>query len=541
MANRFWVGGTGTWDATTTTNWSTLSGGSGGASVPSTADTVIFDSLSNATSYTCTKTATTAILGITMANPLTGTLTFAGTATLYFTTGGITISSGVNYTNTGNMRAGGACTVTTNGVTLPCNFVVSATSANVITLGSALTTTLELTCTIGVLNFSSYNITANNFRSNNLGSSASINASGSGQLYITGNASTVFDNRGSPTAGITGGILIVNLTYSGSTGTRTITIFNTNASLNVTAGSDVVSTASANTNNFNDVNFTGFSGTFTTNGSTSIFGSLILSSSTTTNFVNALNFTATSSKTITTNGRTLGNITFNGVGGTWVLQDALTSNQTVTLTNGTLNLNTKNLTCSIFSSTNSNTRALNATSSTITLSGTGTVWNLATTTGMTLTSTGSTIAFSNTTTNGKTFVGGGLTYGALQLGGATGVAIYFFTGANTWTGTWSSVKTTASTITLPASTTTTVGGWTISGSSGNLITLNSLTAGTQATLTLTGGGSVNVSYLSIKDSNATPSLDWTANNSTNVSNNTGWVFPFTGIANYNFFAFFNGS
>lgn len=43
MANRYWVGGNGTWDGTTTTNWSTTSGGAGGASVPGTADAVLFD------------------------------------------------------------------------------------------------------------------------------------------------------------------------------------------------------------------------------------------------------------------------------------------------------------------------------------------------------------------------------------------------------------------------------------------------------------------------------------------------------------------
>lgn len=33
MANRYWVGGAGTWDLTNTANWSTTSGGAGGASV----------------------------------------------------------------------------------------------------------------------------------------------------------------------------------------------------------------------------------------------------------------------------------------------------------------------------------------------------------------------------------------------------------------------------------------------------------------------------------------------------------------------------
>lgn len=51
MANRFWVGNAGTWDASSTTHWSATSGGSAGASAPSSTDDVFFDansfSLSN--------------------------------------------------------------------------------------------------------------------------------------------------------------------------------------------------------------------------------------------------------------------------------------------------------------------------------------------------------------------------------------------------------------------------------------------------------------------------------------------------------------
>lgn len=43
MANRYWVGGNGTWNTTNTTNWSATSGGAGGASVPTTADDVFID------------------------------------------------------------------------------------------------------------------------------------------------------------------------------------------------------------------------------------------------------------------------------------------------------------------------------------------------------------------------------------------------------------------------------------------------------------------------------------------------------------------
>lgn len=50
MADRYWVGGTGTWNGTNTTNWSTTSGGSGGASVPTALDAVYFDNNSGTSS-----------------------------------------------------------------------------------------------------------------------------------------------------------------------------------------------------------------------------------------------------------------------------------------------------------------------------------------------------------------------------------------------------------------------------------------------------------------------------------------------------------
>jgi hypothetical protein len=79
-------------------------------------------------------------------------------------------------------------------------------------------------------------------------------------------------------------------------------------------------------------------------------------------FNNALTFIATSgTKTITTAGVTFDRpFTFNGVGGTWQLQDALTvgSTRTLTLTNGTLDLSSYTLTSGAFNSSNSNVRTL---------------------------------------------------------------------------------------------------------------------------------------------------------------------------------------
>lgn len=46
MATYYWVGGSGTWDTSTTTNWSLTSGGAGGAGVPTASDDVVFDASS---------------------------------------------------------------------------------------------------------------------------------------------------------------------------------------------------------------------------------------------------------------------------------------------------------------------------------------------------------------------------------------------------------------------------------------------------------------------------------------------------------------
>ena len=49
MADRYWVGGTETWNSTAGTKWAATSGGAGGESVPTIADDVFFDANSTGT------------------------------------------------------------------------------------------------------------------------------------------------------------------------------------------------------------------------------------------------------------------------------------------------------------------------------------------------------------------------------------------------------------------------------------------------------------------------------------------------------------
>ena len=262
----------------------------------------------------------------------------------------------------------------------------------------------------------------------------------------------------------------------------------------------------------------------------SIYGSLSMPSggSFSTGSGSSVTFRATSTgKTITSNGKTLtgtsgSGVTFNGVGGGWTLQDNFSTNLgNITLTNGSFNANNFNVSGLNFSSSNSNTRTLTMGSGTWTLFGTGTVWNLATTTGLTFNANTSTIALSSTSTISKLFAGGGLTYNNLSISATTGLASYTFTGANTFTGTLSSSKTVAYTITLPSSTTTTVTTWSATGSSGNLLTLNSSTSGTAATLAATNAFTVN--YGAITDVNLSVLNAATATNSTLINSNNWQV------------------
>ena len=127
MANYYWVGGTGTWDSTSTTNWASTSGGAGGAGVPTSADNAYFDDESDTGAAFTVTVGTGAVCkdliigdGVTV-DALDQTMTLAGTATL--TVHGSWFNPATNYvrtyagkitfaaTTTGN-------TITTNGVAI---------------------------------------------------------------------------------------------------------------------------------------------------------------------------------------------------------------------------------------------------------------------------------------------------------------------------------------------------------------------------------------------------------------------------------------
>jgi hypothetical protein len=442
MANRYWVGGTATWDGTALLKWALTSGGVGGQAVPTSADTVFFDANSGAS--TVTIGAGTAVCStLTMAN-FTGTLAFG--------------TNSITCAGTGTVYQGGASTFSVTGT--PVINVTDTTAAGSVTISA-----------IGAT------------EANSISFNVSAMPSGSTLAFAGG---------------------FKNLNFTGS------------------------SCALANTTR-------------------TVYGNLTLSS-TNTVVTGALitTFGATSgTQTYTTNGVTASfSITISGIGGTVQLGSALTTDTTlnrgtITLTNGTFDANNFNVTVAAFVSSNSNTRTLTMGSGTWTLTagGNNTVWDLTTTTNLTFNKNTANIVI-NTATGTKTFNGGGLTYNNLTLSGAATGNTFIITGANTFA-TLASSKTLNYTLTLPASTTTTVTTWSVTGVSGGVATLNSSTAGTQATISQ-ASGTVSVDYMNIRDSNATGGATFYAGaNSTNTSNNTGWIFtaPPSGN-NGNFFLLF---
>ena len=304
MATYYWVGGTGTWDGSSTTNWSLTSGGLGGFGPPLAADTVNFDSASG-----------------------TGTCTTA---------------------------AGSACSVATlNSATLG------------LTLGANHTMSGAFTLTAGTLTLGSNTLTALQFVSSN--ANTRTIAFGTGNITLTGNNISVV-NAGDNTNLTVTGTPVMNLNYSSSVGTRTITYGTLAGSearsitINITAGSDIIAITGGN--NILGLNFTGFTGSYPST-AFNVYGDVtFVSGMTITGSANILNLAGTTTQKLTS-GQTLDfSISKTGAGSLLQLQSNITlgSARLFTLTAGTLDLTGNsgnwNLSTGIFSSNNTNTRSI---------------------------------------------------------------------------------------------------------------------------------------------------------------------------------------
>ncbi|MBL0310937.1 MAG: hypothetical protein IPP77_15095 [Bacteroidetes bacterium] len=273
----------------------------------------------------------------------------------------------------------------------------------------------------------------------------------------------------------------------------------------------------------------------------SIYGSLTLTAAMNMTYAGVVNFEAASTgKTITTGGKSFANaINFNGVGGGWTLQDIFaTPNGTITLNGGALNSNGQTVNCSSFASTVATPRGLVMGSSVFNVSYISfTSWQVYAP-GLTLNAGTSTI---NLTGNNPSFSpgigfggGGGLTYYDLNFPGPckSGLiqsAMNFHNVSFATDGVISASCTFNNltfspnhNYTLTNGTTQTINGsLSATGTCTGPITIKSSTGGSQATIN--SPNPVSVSYVSIKDIKATGAA-FTASNSNDQGNNTGWTF-----------------
>lgn len=430
MAARFWVtGGTGNWNDTS--NWSTTTGGASGASVPGSADTAALDVNSGAGAVTldispdiqtltctgftgtlafgtntislnstgtifigattmtvtgtpqiiCTDSSATArtinATAVTEANSIsfrvaagTGTLTFGAGAVrdIDFTDGtnptgfGGSLSTFV-VTIYGNLKASTGMTVVSSANTM--TFAATSGTKTINTAGvifdraftfngvggtwqlqAALTSGSTRACTLtnGTLDLAGYTFTCGSVNSNN--SNVRTFAFGStGKFVVLTTAANVWATSTATNLTVTGTNPLIQLTTNATTGTRVVNIGaagESNAiSVDIMAGSDTV-TLGTTTGAYRNVDFTGFTGTHNAQNSIAVFGNWNYGGVTAVSSTAAVTFSATSGvKTVTSNGVTFpANVAFNGIGGTWACQDALTlgSTRNLSVLNGTLQL-----------------------------------------------------------------------------------------------------------------------------------------------------------------------------------------------------------
>lgn len=512
------------------TGWATTQTGTPATTnFPLPQDTAIFTNTNPASGVTITLNAGYNI-GTLDFSARTNTLTFATGSIAFATYGDVTLSSSVTLSGTATLTFSGrnkTQTITSSGKTFT-QIIAQSTIGGTLAFADAFIVSSIYTHNNGNLS-TNYNLTCTTFTSSNP-NTRSISL-GSGQLYCTGTG-TVFSTS------VTGGLTVtgnptINVTSTGSTaitvnpGTTAGTSNKFNFKFTGGTYGLTISTGCL----FNDIDFTGYSGTLA-NSTYSIYGNLNFGStmSTTTGTL-ITTLAGTGTKTISGTANYAYPITFNGSGSTWALQNNMGVwgvNGSITLANGTLDLNGYNLNTGGNFVTASGTKNITFNGGNLIINGSGaTAFNNQAPTGFTTTQGAISGLIVMSGGAAKTFVGGGSVYDCFLQQGSTGTLT--ITGANTFQDiTYNpALLGIATTITFPSSKITTfTSGFSLSGHPSGLVTINSSTVGTQAILALSSG-TVNTSYLSIKDCNATGGATWnafTSNGNVDGGNNLGWVF-----------------
>jgi hypothetical protein len=374
MADRYWVGGSGSWNSTT--KWSTTSGGASGASVPTSSDNAIFDVNSGTAHFnvTVTDNATCADLTITP-EPVVGVTQFA---------------VGVNFVIAGTLSTSG--TEGNRRIWFRSSTYGLMRDMQIATIG-----------TVTDVDFRDIRVT---------GTGGTLTGTRIGDLR--GNNNITFDTpksvywvtlaggswSGNNWAASSGGAVSTdNFPLAQDTAVIENTGLNTSATVTLDSAVPYLGTIdmSTRTNAMTLSIATGYS----------VYGNWINGSGTTISSGTNVNFVGRNTQTITSAGKSFNNSTLgiDTYGGTVELTDALTSSGGgLTITNGAFDTKNYNVTAGSLSSSNSNVRAITLGSSTVTLSGSTTVVNFGTNTNLTFNS-----GTSQITLSGRGSIGGGLT------------------------------------------------------------------------------------------------------------------------------------
>ena len=251
MATLFWVGGSGNW-SDATNHWSTLSGGPPGVgNLPTAADDVVFDALSNTTAYTLTIDATNKVcknLNFSAAPSVSGTITWAGSVQITVS-GNMTLLNGMTRTYTGALifnATSGTQNITCNTVTLASTCTFSGSGGTwQMQDNFNISSAKNIVHSAGTLDFNGKTITYQNYTGSGTGTltmgAATITSSGdwvfgASQTLTANTANMTFSKNGVTFTGA--GKTYNNVTINGATSITTqITGANTFANLTITGTS----------------------------------------------------------------------------------------------------------------------------------------------------------------------------------------------------------------------------------------------------------------------------------------------------------------
>lgn len=434
---------------------------------------------------------------------------------------GIVISGGSFTYSTGTITATPAWTHNAGSVTFANSYALTATATYTFIIGTIILNP-GVTLTVGI-----FLSTATNTRNIQFGDSVTA---GNISLAHTTAGTTVLSMSSvggftwSGAGGFVSAMTIARTFSAGSAVTATATNV---PPLTITGGSAVITfTFPSYWSRLNLNAFAGVGAAAIQGGAQSVTGDVVVGASG--SYVPGFDFFA-GNNTLTTNGKIMGSLTISG--GNTTLKDAYTGSATsgLSLTGGNLYTQGFPMTFNTFGGTGANVRGIFGTGQIINITGSG-LNQPSQFSGSNLTVSGLILNYSNASAK---FVSVG-NVGNLTFDSTINIGAGQLTITGNSTATFNNITNSVQPCTLTIATglgTPTFLNFNLRGTAGNLVTINSNTAGTRATIRK-ASGTVYGDYLSIQDINATgvtgqndSAPTWYAGaNSTNVSNNSGWIF-----------------